>query len=259
MVEPIPMHNTHPLKHVALIMDGNNRWAKERGLSGIAGHEAGVERIRDILVTAKENGIEALTLFAFSSENWNRPDLEVRGLMSLFSTYLKKETKALRDDGVCLKVIGNRGEFSDRLKRIICDAETATANGKLTLYLCVDYGGRWDVTNTAKQLALEVQTGRLRPADISEELFDKYMQKDGIPDPDLCIRTAGDKRLSNFLLWQLAYTELYFTESYWPDFDGNALNVAIDEYHHRQRRFGMRSSEKALEAKCDQAGDSGHV
>ena len=259
MVEPIPTDNPHPLKHVALIMDGNNRWAKERGLSGIAGHEAGVERIRDILVTAKENGIEALTLFAFSSENWNRPDLEVRGLMSLFSTYLKKETKALRDDGVCLKVIGNRGEFSDRLKRIICDAETATANGKLTLYLCVDYGGRWDVTNTAKQLALEVQTGRLRPADISEELFDKYMQKDGIPDPDLCIRTAGDKRLSNFLLWQLAYTELYFTESYWPDFDGNALNVAIDEYHHRQRRFGTRSSEKALEAKCDQSGDSGHV
>ena len=259
MVEPIPMHNTHPLKHVALIMDGNNRWAKERGLSGIAGHEAGVERIRDILVTAKENGIEALTLFAFSSENWNRPDLEVRGLMSLFSTYLKKETKALRDDGVCLKVIGNRGEFSDRLKRIICDAETATANGKLTLYLCVDYGGRWDVTNTAKQLALEVQTGRLRPADISEELFDKYMQKDGIPDPDLCIRTAGDKRLSNFLLWQLAYTELYFTESYWPDFDGNAFNVAIDEYHHRQRRFGTRSSEKVLEAKGDQDGERGHV
>ena len=240
MVEPIHTHNPHPLKHVALIMDGNNRWAKERGLSGIAGHEAGVERIRDVLRAAKEKGVEALTLFAFSSENWNRPNLEVRGLMSLFSSYLKKETKALRDDGVCLKVIGNRSQFSDRLKRIIRDAEAATATGKLALYLCVDYGGRWDVANTAKLLALEVQTGRLRPTDISEELFDQYMQKDGIPDPDLCIRTAGDKRLSNFLLWQMAYTELYFTECYWPDFDGNALNVAIDEYHRRQRRFGMR-------------------
>ena len=247
MVEPIPKDNPHPLKHVALIMDGNNRWAKERGLSGIAGHEAGVERIRDILGAAKEKGVEALTLFAFSSENWNRPDLEVRGLMSLFASYLKKETKALRDDGVCLKVIGNRSQFSDRLKRIIREAEAATAAGKLALYLCVDYGGRWDVANTAKRLALEVQTGRLRPSDISEELFGRYMQKDGIPDPDLCIRTAGDKRLSNFLLWQMAYTELYFTECYWPDFDGNALNVAIDEYHRRQRRFGVRDIDDAGE------------
>ena len=247
MVEPIPTDNPHPLKHVALIMDGNNRWAKERGLSGIAGHEAGVERIRDILGAAKEKGVEALTLFAFSSENWNRPDLEVRGLMSLFASYLKKETKALRDDGVCLKVIGNRSQFSDRLKRIIREAEAATAAGKLALYLCVDYGGRWDVANTAKRLALEVQTGRLRPSDISEELFGRYMQKDGIPDPDLCIRTAGDKRLSNFLLWQMAYTELYFTECYWPDFDGNALNVAIDEYHRRQRRFGVRDIDDAGE------------
>ena len=251
MVEPIPTDNPHPLKHVALIMDGNNRWAKERGLSGIAGHEAGVERIRDILGAAKEKGVEALTLFAFSSENWNRPDLEVRGLMSLFASYLKKETNALRDDGVCLKVIGNRSQFSDRLKRIIREAEAATAAGKLTLYLCVDYGGRWDVANTAKRLALEVQTGRLRPTDISEELFGQYMQKDGIPDPDLCIRTAGDKRLSNFLLWQMAYTELYFTECYWPDFDGNALNVAIDEYHRRQRRFGVRD--------IDDAGEGAHV
>ena len=245
------MHNPHPLKHVALIMDGNNRWAKERGLSGVAGHEAGVERIRDILGAAKEKGVEALTLFAFSSENWNRPDLEVRGLMSLFASYLKKESKALRDDGVCLKVIGNRSQFSDRLKRTIRDAETTTANGKLTLYLCVDYGGRWDVANTAKQLALEVQMGRLRPTDICEELFDQYMRKDGIPDPDLCIRTAGDKRLSNFLLWQMAYTELYFTECYWPDFDGNALNIAIDEYHRRQRRFGVRDT--------DDAGESANV
>ena len=251
MVEPIPKDNPHPLKHVALIMDGNNRWAKERGLSGIAGHEAGVERIRDILGAAKEKGVEALTLFAFSSENWNRPDLEVRGLMSLFASYLKKETKALRDDGVCLQVIGNRSQFSDRLKRIIREAEAATAAGKLALYLCVDYGGRWDVANTAKRLAREVQTGRLRPSDISEELFGRYMQKDGIPDPDLCIRTAGDKRLSNFLLWQMAYTELYFTECYWPDFDGNALNVAIDEYHRRQRRFGVRD--------IDDAGEGAHV
>lgn len=240
MVDPTPMGNAHPLKHVAIIMDGNNRWAKQRGLGGIAGHEAGVERIRDALRAAKKIGINTMTLFAFSSENWKRPDLEVRGLMSLFSSYLKKEDKALRDDGVRLKVIGNRGHFSDRLKTLINDTETLTANGTLTLYLCVDYGGRWDIANTAKTMATEVQMGRLRPSEINEEVFGKYLQQDGIPDPDLCIRTAGEKRISNFLLWQMAYSELYFADCYWPDFDAKALEMAANEYYSRQRRFGLR-------------------
>jgi undecaprenyl diphosphate synthase len=145
--------STHPLKHIAMIMDGNNRWAKQRGLSGIAGHEAGVERIRDILRAAKERGVEAVSLFAFSSENWKRPELEVRGLMSLFSSYLKKEAKKLRDDGVRLRVVGNRSRFSDRLKRLIADAEGITASGQFTLVLCVDYGGRWDIANAAQKIA----------------------------------------------------------------------------------------------------------
>ena len=232
---------THPLKHIAVIMDGNNRWAKQRGLSGIAGHEAGVERIRDILRAAKERNVEVVTLFAFSSENWKRPELEVRGLMSLFSSYLKNEAKALRDDGVRLKVLGNRSQFSDRLKRLIDDAEGITASGKFTLVLCVDYGGRWDIANAAQKIASEVQMGRLRPGDITEATVQKHLQSDGLPDPDLCIRTAGEQRISNFLLWQMAYTELYFADCYWPDFDPAALNTAIDEYYSRQRRFGLRN------------------
>jgi undecaprenyl diphosphate synthase len=234
--------STHPLKHIAVIMDGNNRWAKERGLGGIGGHEAGVERIRDILKVAKARGVKVVSLFAFSSENWKRPDLEVHGLMSLFSSYLKKEAKALRDDGVKLKVIGNRSQFSDRLKRLIDDAETMTASGEFTLVLCVDYGGRWDIASAAQKVASEVQIGRLRPADINEAVLGKYMQLDGLPDPDLCIRTAGEQRISNFLLWQMAYTEFYFADCYWPDFDPAAMDLAIDEYYSRQRRFGLRKS-----------------
>jgi undecaprenyl diphosphate synthase len=240
MVDPKSIENTHPLRHVAIIMDGNNRWAKQRGLGGIAGHESGVERIRDVLLAAKKIGIDTMTLFAFSSENWKRPDLEVRGLMSLFSSYLKKEASELRADSVRLKVIGNRDHFSDRLKSLIDDTETLTGTGKLTLNLCVDYGGRWDIANAAKAMAAEVQMGRLRPSDIDEEIFGKYLRQDGIADPDLCIRTAGERRISNFLLWQLAYTELYFTDCYWPDFDANALEMAVNDYYSRQRRFGLR-------------------
>ena len=242
MADPTAELSTHPLKHIAIIMDGNNRWAKERGLGGIGGHEAGVERIRDILKAAKARGVKVVSLFAFSSENWKRPDLEVRGLMSLFSSYLKKEAKSLRDDGVRLKVIGNRSQFSDRLKRLIDDAETMTASGEFTLVLCVDYGGRWDIASAAQKVASEVQTGRLRPSDINEAVLSKYMQLDGFPDPDLCIRTAGEQRISNFLLWQMAYTEFYFADCYWPDFDAAALGVAIDEYYSRQRRFGLRNT-----------------
>ena len=233
---------THPLKHVAVIMDGNNRWAKQRGLSGVAGHEAGVERIRDILHAAKARGVEVVTLFAFSSENWKRPELEVRGLMALFSSYLKKEAKKLRDDGVRLKVAGNRSRFSDRLKRLIDDAETLTASGAFTLVLCVDYGGRWDIASATQKIAAEVQMGRLRPADITEATVGKFLQTEGLPDPDLCVRTAGEQRISNFLLWQMAYTEFYFANCYWPDFDTAAFNVAVDEYYSRKRRFGLRDA-----------------
>ena len=240
-------NSKHPLQHIAIIMDGNNRWAKDRGLGGIGGHEAGVERIRDILKAAKQRGVKVVSLFAFSSENWKRPDLEVRGLMSLFSSYLKKEAKALRDDGVRLKVVGNRSQFSGRLKRLIEDAEAMTASGEFTLVLCVDYGGRWDIATAAQKVAQEVQVGRLRPSEIDENLLTKYMQLDGLPDPDLCIRTAGEQRISNFLLWQMAYTEFYFADCYWPDFDAAALDLAVDEYYSRQRRFGLRTAPSSEE------------
>ncbi|MGB1403156.1 MAG: polyprenyl diphosphate synthase [Porticoccaceae bacterium] len=240
MVDAAQLDTAHPLKHVAVIMDGNNRWAKQRGLSGVAGHEAGVEQIRDILKAAKSHGINTVTLFAFSSENWKRPEIEVRGLISLFSSYLKREAKALRDDSVRLKVVGNRSHFSERLRGLISETESLTASGSFTLYLCVDYGGRWEIAKTAQTMAAEVQMGRLRSTDIDEALFDKYLHQDGIPDPDLCIRTAGEQRISNFLLWQLAYSELYFADCYWPDFDAKAFELAIKEYYRRQRRFGLR-------------------
>jgi len=241
-------NSMHPLNHVAIIMDGNNRWAKARGLTGIAGHKAGVERIREVLSCARDNGVNTVSLFAFSSENWRRPKVEVRGLMSLFSTYLKKESKKLQDDGVKLTVVGNRDRFSKRLNTLIDDVEAMTKTGQLNLILCVDYGGRWDIARTARQLAIEVEKGALKPSEIDEDSFDAQICDNGIPAPDLCIRTAGERRISNFMLWQMAYTEFYYTDCYWPDFDSRALNLAIQEYHCRQRRFGSRDTEYDLES-----------
>lgn len=234
--------SAHPLKHVAIIMDGNNRWAKQKGLSGIVGHKAGAERIRDLLPSARNHGIETVSLFAFSSENWNRPAIEVRGLMSLFSTYLKQEAKVLFDDGVKLRVIGSKDRFSDRLNRQIKDAEKLTESGVLNLNLYVDYGGRWEIAQAAKLIAESVEDGNLSSKDISEENIDSYFTLQGLTPPDLCIRTAGEQRISNFMLWQMAYAELYFTDCFWPDFDENAFESAIQHYYSRQRRFGARLS-----------------
>ena len=234
---------SHPLRHVAIIMDGNNRWAKGRGLAGIAGHEKGVERVRDAMDSCARHRIEYLTLFAFSSENWARPAPEVRGLMSLLASYLKKEVPDLQRRGVKLRIIGKRDRFSDRLCKLIDDAEQRTRKGNMTLTLAVDYGGRWDITNAARQLALKVQSGALRPEEIDETLFDRFTSTAGLPEPDLCIRTAGEQRVSNFLLWQLAYTELYFSPVYWPDFDERAFDCAVEDYASRQRRFGLTSEQ----------------
>ena len=246
MIEIVSSDDYHPLKHLAIIMDGNNRWATLRGLAGISGHKAGVERIRGILSSAKSHGIEVVSLFAFSSENWRRPASEVSGLMELFTNYLLKEIDALRADGVRLKIIGNKNNFNNDLCRLINKAEQQTADGHFTLVLCVDYGGRWDIIEAARQLALQAQSGELHPETISEEMFSEKLQLGGLPDPDLCIRTGGEERISNFLLWHLAYTELYVSNCFWPDFGPELLDRAIDEYYSRKRRFGHRHAEMGL-------------
>ena len=240
--------HAHPLEHVAIIMDGNNRWAKQQGLEGIAGHERGVERVRDVLDGCHRHGVEILTLFAFSSENWRRPAMEVRALMSLLASYLKKECKPMADQGIRLRVIGLRDRFSPRLCKLIEEVELATCNGTRQLVLAIDYGGRWDITQAAQKLARQVQTGRLRPENISEALLEQQLSFADLPMPDLCIRTAGERRISNFLLWQLAYAELYFADCYWPDFDGHAFDKAVEDYNNRQRRFGKTSDQLAEES-----------
>jgi len=231
--------NTDSLKHVAIIMDGNNRWAKQRGLHTSVGHEAGAKRVRDVLEACKRHDIDIITLFAFSSENWQRPTLEVRALMSLLASYLKKEIPELIEQGVRLRVIGGRERFSSRLRKLIEKAEFDTQGGSRTLVLAVDYGGHWDITQAAKQLAQQVQSGELLAADITEDMMASHICLNDLPLPDLCIRTAGEKRTSNFLIWQMAYSELYFTDCYWPDFDGAAFDQAVQAYTKRQRRFGL--------------------
>jgi len=238
----------HPLRHIAVIMDGNNRWALQRGLRGSAGHEAGAERIRDFLQSARDYGVQTVTLFAFSSENWNRSAMEVRALMSLFASYLKRETPKLAADKVRLRVVGERKKFSKRLCEQIEKAEILTAHGDFELVLAVDYGGRWDIVNAATQLARQVESGALSSEQIDESQFCQHLQLAGIADPDLCIRTAGEQRISNFLLWQLAYTEFYFASCYWPDFDRKMFEQAALAYYTRQRRFGGRSESDSLYA-----------
>lgn len=228
-------------RHLAIIMDGNNRWARREGYPGVAGHRAGAEVVREIVSACEARGIRYLTLFAFSSENWGRPRAEVRALLALLSRYLRNEVAKLKSDGVRLRVIGRRDRFSPHLQRLIASAETATAAGeRATLTLALDYGGRWDVAQVTRAVALDVAAGVIQPDDISEELISERLATADLPDPDLCIRTAGETRISNFLLWQFAYAEFWFTEVLWPDFDETVLDLALADYAVRERRFGMR-------------------
>lgn len=237
------------LRHVAIIMDGNNRWAKQRGMPGVSGHKVGVERIRDVMAACQELGVEVLTVFAFSSENWQRPPKEVDALMSLFQLYLKNEAKALKKKGVALRVIGNRSRFSPAIQQAIASAEALTSGGKTTLVIAADYGGRWDIAQAAQALAIEVAEGRLAPADINETLLDSRTSLADLPPLDLLIRTGGELRISNFLLWQAAYAELYFSDKLWPDFDGVELKKAADSFYARQRRFGLTGDQLAAGVK----------
>lgn len=227
------------LRHVAIIMDGNNRWAKQRGMAGVSGHKVGVERIRDVMAACQELGIEVLTVFAFSSENWRRPPLEVEALMSLFLLYLKNEAKALKKKNVALRVIGNRERFSPSIQKAIATAEDITAGGKTTLVIAADYGGRWDIARAARKVTQQVLDGTLAVADITEDSLQPHTCLADLPPLDLLIRTGGEVRISNFLLWQCAYSELFFSDKLWPDFDGDELKKAATSFHERQRRFGM--------------------
>lgn len=226
-------------KHIAVIMDGNGRWAQRRGLPRYAGHPVGVEAVRRIVEACVERGIAVLTLFAFSSENWHRPQKEVSLIMDLFIRSLRKEARRLHRNGVKLKIIGDRGAFSQKLQQQIVEVEALTEDNRgLVLQVAANYGGRWDITQAARQLAERVAAGEMSPSQIDEAALEEKLSFPGLPEPDLFIRTGGEKRISNFLLWQCAYTELYFTDILWPDFDRAALDAALQDFANRQRRFG---------------------
>ncbi|HEX9626042.1 MAG TPA: isoprenyl transferase [Acidiferrobacterales bacterium] len=226
-------------RHVAVIMDGNGRWARRRGLPRIAGHRRGVEAVREMVTVCGEKGVGYLTLFAFSSENWRRPETEVRLLMDLFLVALDKEVKKLHRNNVRFRVIGDIAGFSDKLRDRIREAEALTAdNTGLTLTVAANYGGRWDVAEAARELARRAQRGELDPGQITAESLEPFLSMAAAPEPDLFIRSGGEQRISNFLLWQLAYTELYFTDVLWPDFDRAQFERALASYAGRQRRFG---------------------
>ena len=227
-------------EHIAIVMDGNGRWAEARGEPRTFGHRAGIEPVRVTIRECSRLGVGALTLFAFSSENWRRPETEVSTLMAIFMDALDREVEELHANQVQLRVIGNRQRLSVRLQQRIAEAEALTAdNTGLKLQVAVSYGGRWDVLEAARRLAEQAASGALRPSEIDEELFARELQLADLPDPDLFIRTGGDHRISNFLLWNIAYAELFFTDTLWPDFGVAELAEAIEDFSQRERRFGL--------------------
>lgn len=227
------------LQHVCIIMDGNGRWARKRFMPRFAGHQAGLSVVRKIVRECVQRKIKVLTLFAFSSENWRRPQEEVGLLMNLFATALSREVKKLNDNNVQLRVIGDINQFSDKIQKLIHQAVELTAeNTGLIFNVAANYGGRWDITQATRQVAYKVQQGELKPEEINEKTLEAHLSLNDLPEPDLFIRTGGEKRVSNFILWQLAYSELYFTDTLWPDFDVQAFSQAIDSFFSRQRRFG---------------------
>jgi undecaprenyl diphosphate synthase len=228
--------------HVAIIMDGNGRWAKARGLPRAAGHQRGAEVVRDVVIACRDLGISYLTLYAFSSENWKRPPTEVGDLMELLCLYLEKEVAELNRNDVRVRVIGDRSRLPENVRALISNAEVHTRhNQALTMILAVNYGGRSEIVNAVHAIAEAVQAGRLAPAEITEDLFASYLDTGDIPDPDLLIRTSGERRMSNFLSWQSVYTELVFMDTLWPDFSRENLLAALDEYYRRERRYGASS------------------
>tara|TARA_R110002049_G_scaffold43198_7_gene127785 strand:- start:3143 stop:3886 length:744 start_codon:yes stop_codon:yes gene_type:complete len=231
-------------QHIAIIMDGNGRWAKKRLQPRFMGHRAGVKSVENIVKHCVERNVAVLSLFAFSSENWRRPGKEVRLLMELFALSLKQQVKQLHKNNIRLRIIGDVSKFSSSLQKQISLAEKLTAtNTGLTINIAANYGGRWDITQSVRQLAEKVKEGELLPEDITEETISAGLTTSEIPEPDLFIRTGGEQRVSNFLLWQMAYTEFFFTDTLWPDFNGTELDKAINSFCQRERRFGKTSEQ----------------
>ncbi len=239
-------------RHVAVIMDGNNRWAKRRLLPGVAGHKAGVDAVRAVIEVCAEAGVEVLTLFAFSSENWQRPADEVGALMELFLTALRREARKLNENGISLRIIGDRSRFHPELQTAMLEAEEITAGaGRFVLQVAANYGGQWDILQAAQRMAREARSGRLDPESVTPALFQSYLATGDMPLPDLCIRTGGERRISNFLLWQLAYAELYFSDLFWPDFKHDAMRAALADFAKRQRRFGKTGDQVETEVRAE--------
>ena len=234
-----------PPKHIAIIMDGNGRWAKSRGLPRSSGHQKGVKSVRRIVKHCAKIGVNTLTLFAFSSENMNRPREEVGLLFKLFLTVLKNETKKLNDNNIKLDIIGDLSVFTPEIQNLAEKAQQQLQNNTgLNLVIAANYGGQWDITEAAKKIATKAVNGEITPENIDKNVFGDHTALAQYPRVDLLIRTSGEVRISNFLLWNIAYSELYFCDTLWPDFGANDLNIAINSFHSRERRFGERNGEK---------------
>ena len=245
----IPVAADNCPRHVAIIMDGNNRWAKAHRLKGVAGHKAGVDAVKAVVETCAKEGVEVLTLFAFSSENWRRPKDEVSALMRLFLIALEREVRKLHRNNIRLRIIGDRSAFNPALQEHMEKAEALTRdNTRMTLVIAANYGGHWDITQATRKVAEQVKAGQLEPSDITDDLIQEHLSIGDLPMPDLLIRTAGEQRISNFMLWHLAYTEFYFSEVFWPDFKREQMLRALDAYAHRQRRFGQTDDQIAARA-----------
>ena len=241
-------------RHLAIVMDGNGRWARRRRLPRIEGHRAGAAATRACVRACAETGIECLTLFAFSSENWARPSWEVEQLLGLFGQVLEKESDQLVANGVNLRFIGDRRAFPDSLQRAMEQAERHTAgNRDLVLVIAANYGGHWDIVNATRRIARAIERGELSADEVDRRTVESELALAGLPSPDLLVRTGGEQRISNFLLWDLAYTELYFVDTLWPEFDRDALRKALDAYAERERRFG-RTSEQIASGSAEAAG-----
>lgn len=231
-------------KHIAVIMDGNGRWAKKKGAARVFGHKNAIKAVRDVTEGSAELGVKYLTLYAFSTENWNRPKLEVTALMELLISTLSGEIKTLMDNDIRLESIGDKASLPLKCQNELDEAIAKTsANKRMTLILALSYSGRWDIAQATKRIALDVEAGKLKAENISQETIDSYLVTSGVPDPELLIRTSGEQRISNFLLWQMAYTEFFITDTLWPDFRKEHLYEAIVSYQERERRFGKTSEQ----------------